>query len=221
MTAVIVIAKAPVAGRSKTRLTPPCSPNEAAALAEAALADTLEAVAACGASRRVLALDGEPGAWLPPGFEVVPQRGGGLAQRLAAAFDDCAERAFLVGMDTPQLTPALLDAAREHPCAFGAAPDGGWWGLGLPAPDARVFADIPMSADDTGARQLERLRELGYDPALLPELRDVDTIADAHIVAAQAPEGRFATVLRGLASLPESLNSADAVAEHPIAPRIA
>lgn len=195
MTALIVIAKAPVPGRSKTRLTPPCSPAQAAALAEAALADTLDAVAACGATRRVLALDGAPGDWLPPGFEVFPQRGEGLAERLAAAFADCGERALVVGMDTPQLASAQLDAALAHPCSFGAATDGGWWGLGLPAPDARVFAGIPMSADDTGARQLQRLRALGYDPVVLPELRDVDTISDARAVAALAPGGRFAVTL--------------------------
>lgn len=194
----IVIAKAPVAGRSKTRLTPPCTPDEAAGLAEAALADTLDAVAACGATRRVLALDGRPGDWLPEGFEVVPQRGEGLAERLAAAFADAGERAFLVGMDTPQLTPALLDAGLAEPCALGLAADGGWWGLSLPAPDDRVFAGIPMSADDTGARQLARLHALGLDPVALPVLRDVDTIADAHAVAALAPAGRFAAALAAL-----------------------
>ena len=70
---VLVMAKSPVPGRVKTRLCPPCTPAEAAALAEAALADTLEAVAACGAGRRILALDGAPGPWLPAGFEVVAQ----------------------------------------------------------------------------------------------------------------------------------------------------
>lgn len=196
MSALIVIAKAPVPGRAKTRLTPPCTPEQAAALAEAALADTLATAAGSGAERRVLALDGAPGDWLPEGFEVIPQRGDGLAERLAAAFDDCGGRAFLVGMDTPQLSPDLLDAALALDCSFGPAADGGWWGLGLPAPDARVFAGVPMSEPHTGARQLERLRALGYDPAPLPTLRDVDTIEDAHAVAALAPDGRFAAELR-------------------------
>ena len=204
MSALIVIAKAPVAGRSKTRLVPPCTPAQAAQLAEAALADTLETVARSGAGRRVLALEGAPGDWLPDGFEVVSQRGDGLAERLAAAFDDTGERAFLVGMDTPQLTVAQLDAALAHPCSYGAAEDGGWWGLGLPAPDARVFAGIPMSADDTGARQLDRLRALDYAPVLLETLRDVDTIEDAGAVAAGAPGGRFATTLGALGLAPRA-----------------
>lgn len=58
--ALAVIAKAPVAGRVKTRLCPPCTPQQAAALAGAALQDTLAAVAATPAHRRVLVLDGEP-----------------------------------------------------------------------------------------------------------------------------------------------------------------
>ncbi len=198
MRTLVVIAKAPVAGRSKTRLCPPCTRAQAADLAEAALVDTLAAVRAAGASRRVLALEGEPGAWLPEGFEVVPQRGDGLAARLAAAFAAAQEGAFLVGMDTPQLTADVLDAALEHECAFGAASDGGWWGLGLPAPDARVFADVPMSSPFTGAWQRARLRALGYAPAELDVLRDVDTIADALAVAAVAPHTRFAARLSGL-----------------------
>ena len=115
MTAIAVIAKAPVAGRSKTRLTPPCTPEQAAALASAALADTLAAVAATPGARRVLVLDGAPGPWLRPGFEVLAQRGAGLAERLAAAFADIGEPALVVGMDTPQLTP------RDAPPRAGSA----------------------------------------------------------------------------------------------------
>ena len=67
---IVVIGKAPVPGRVKTRLTPPFSPGQAAQLAEAALADTLAAAAQVSVTRRVLALDGQPGDWLPAGFEV-------------------------------------------------------------------------------------------------------------------------------------------------------
>jgi uncharacterized protein len=198
--ALLVIAKAPVPGRVKTRLSPPCTPEQAAALAEAALSDTLEAVAAARrAERRVLVLDGEPGGWVPDGFDVVPQRGAGLAERLAAAFEDAGAPAFLVGMDTPQLTPALLDAGLAvldaADAAFGAAFDGGYWGIGLRHADPAVFRDVPMSARDTGAIQRARLAELGLRTALLPPLRDVDTIADARAVAAHAPDTRFAAAL--------------------------
>ena len=75
---ILVLAKEPVPGRVKTRLTPPFTPREAAALAEAALMDTLEAVRRTRVIRHVLALAGEPGPWLPDGVEVIPLRGGGL-----------------------------------------------------------------------------------------------------------------------------------------------
>jgi uncharacterized protein len=201
MTALIVIAKAPVPGRSKTRLTPPLSPAQAAEVAEAALRDTLAAVAAAPAPRRVVALDGEPDGWLPEGFEVVPQPGGGLGDRLAAAFAAVGGPAFLVGMDTPQLTAALLDDAIARlgapgiDAVLGLADDGGYWGIGLRTADPQVFAGVPMSAQDTGAAQRARLDELGLRTAELPPLRDVDTIEDARAVAAQAPGTRFAAAV--------------------------
>ena len=108
--ALAVICKSPVPGRVKTRLTPPCTPAEAAALAEAALRDTFAAVRATHAVRRIAVLDGAPGPWLGPGIEVVPQGPGGLDARLAAGFAAVGGPLFLVGMDTPQLTPALLTA---------------------------------------------------------------------------------------------------------------
>ena len=73
--ALAVICKSPVPGRVKTRLTPPCTPAEAAALAEAALRDTFAAVRATHAVRRIAVLDGAPGPWLGPGIEVVPHCG--------------------------------------------------------------------------------------------------------------------------------------------------
>lgn len=199
--ALLVIAKAPVPGRSKTRLCPPCTPAQAAALAEAALGDTLAAVAATPARRRVLVLDGEPGEWLPPDIDVVAQRGGGLAERLAFAFDDAAGGpALLIGMDTPQVTSRLLRTGLYALCegarsVLGLAADGGYWAIGIQRPDRAVFAGVPMSSSRTGVSQHRRLRRLGFDPVALPVLRDVDRIADAVEVAALAPGGRFARTL--------------------------
>ncbi len=107
-------------------------------------------------------------------------------------------------MDTPQLTPALLrrglDAVRDTDAAFGPADDGGYWGIGLRAPDPAAFAGVPMSRADTGARQRERLRALGLDTVELPALRDVDDIAAAHAAADAAPGSRFAAALRSEAA---------------------
>jgi len=206
---VIVIAKEPVPGKVKTRLTPPFSPAEAARLAQAALADTLHAVASAPVARRVLALDGAPGPWLPPGFEVVAQRGNGLDERLAAAFADAhgAERLpmVLIGMDTPQVTPELLaDAAfplisGEADACLGPAADGGYWLLGLQAPNWSLLHGVPMSRADTGSAQLRRLRDAGLRVAMLPELTDVDQGEDAARLAAEVPQSRFAGVYRQLA----------------------
>ena len=202
--ALAVIAKAPVAGRVKTRLCPPCTPQQAAALARAALQDTLAAVAATPTHRRVLVLEGEPGDWLPEGFEVIPQRGDGLAERLADAFATIGEPTLLVGMDTPQVTPELLigGTARlrsgDVDAIQGDATDGGYWAIGLVKPDPAALRGVPMSADHTGAAQRARLAELGLRVGDLPPLRDVDGIEDAVAVAAAAPGSRFAATLEAL-----------------------
>jgi rSAM/selenodomain-associated transferase 1 len=203
--ALIVMAKAPAPGRTKTRLCPPCTPAEAAALAEAALSDTLEAVAATLAARRVIALDGEPGEWLPAGCEIVSQRGGGLDERLANAFDDIGGPALVIGMDTPQVSAALLDGGARRLLAdgvdavLGLTVDGGFWALGLRRPDRALLLDVPMSVPHTGRAQHERLLARGLRVATLPVLRDVDRISDAHAVAAGAPQGRFARALSKVA----------------------
>jgi uncharacterized protein len=198
---VIVIAKEPVPGRVKTRLTPPFTPAGAALLAEAALADTLAAVAATPVTRRVLALDGTPGPWLPPGFDVIAQRGDGLDERLASAFGDAHAAAglpmVLIGMDTPQVTPELLTAAAqplvsgEVDATFGPAADGGFWLLGLRTPAPALLRGVPMSRDDTGRRQLERLVAGGLRVRMVPELTDVDTFRDAERIAGAISGSRF------------------------------
>lgn len=187
----LVLAKSPVAGRVKTRLCPPLTPAEAASVAEAALADTLDAVARCGADRLVVALDGPPGPWLPPGFEVVAQRGDGLDERLAGAWDDVGGPGVQVGMDTPQVLPAHLDEAlaslEDHDAALGLAADGGWWAVALRRADPACFLGVPMSTGHTGQAQRDRLVDLGLSVATLPELRDIDTADDLAAIAGAFP----------------------------------
>jgi glycosyltransferase A (GT-A) superfamily protein (DUF2064 family) len=200
--ALLVIAKAPSPGRSKTRL---CSPREAALLAEAALLDTLDAVdRAPVPGRRVLVLDGELGPWLPHGWDVVGQRGRDLAERIANAFAEVGAPALLVAMDTPQLTPALVASAARvllEPgvgAVLGPASDGGYWAVGLREPDAAAFRGVPMSSPHTLSAQRRRLDELGTTWRELPELRDVDTFDDAVKVASLVPRSRFARALQGV-----------------------
>jgi rSAM/selenodomain-associated transferase 1 len=216
---LIVLAKAPVPGKVKTRLTPPFTPHEAAMLAEAALADTLEAGASASFTRHVLALADQwatPGALraeLPGRFEVIPQRGDGLDERIAAAFDDAYATLnaplVLIGMDTPQVTPGLLETVAqpltsgEADAVFGPAADGGFWLLGLRQPDAELIHGVPMSAGHTGRVQLDRLRAAGLRIRQVPELTDVDTVGDAVQVAAQALGSRFAATLSNLYPQPK------------------
>ena len=193
----MLLAKAPVPGRVKTRLHSAFAPEQAATLALAALQDTLAGLSATPATHRVVALDGAPGPWLPPGYAVVGQPSGGLDVRLAAAFTaalDGPDRspALLVGMDTPQLADALAEVDfRGVDAVLGLTDDGGYWAVGLRTADPRVFLGVPMSTAHTGADQLRRLRELGLRVRLLPQLRDVDEPDDARAVALADPGTRF------------------------------
>jgi glycosyltransferase A (GT-A) superfamily protein (DUF2064 family) len=227
---LLVLAKAPEPGRVKTRLCPPVTPEQAADLAAAALLDTLAAVGAVPGGRTVVALTGRLGAAaraaeLSAALADVAtpvQRGPDLGHRISAAHHDAADllpgRPVLqLGMDTPQVDPALLIEAAgplRH-CGTGAvdavlgpATDGGWWALGLREPRAAaVIANVPTSRDDTGERTVHALRAAGLRVRLLPELTDVDTIADAVAVSSAAPWTRFAAALAALPPAGESRRS--------------
>jgi glycosyltransferase A (GT-A) superfamily protein (DUF2064 family) len=208
---VIVLAKSPVPGRVKTRLCPPATPRQAADLAAAALADTLAAARDVRSAAVVVALDGVPDAALCAaldGTTVFAQRGGPLGERIAAAHADVV-RLFpgactvQIGMDTPQLDPAVLDhcldavACPGGPDALlGPAADGGWWALGLRNPrHADLIRHVPTSRADTGVRTRAALAAAGLSVAALPQLTDVDTMVDAHAVAQTVPGSRFAAAL--------------------------
>lgn len=202
---LVVLAKAPRPGRVKTRLCPPYTPDQAAMLAAAAIADTAAAVLATPAVRRVVALDGSPWLGLPGGLEFIPQRGDGLDERLAATFEDAWAQlplpVLLIGMDTPQVTPGLLAAAGEallatpQAAVLGPATDGGWWALGLQRPDAGVLLGVPMSTDHTAKAQRRRLVAAGLHTVELAVLTDVDTAETAQEVAGLAPRSAFAAAL--------------------------
>lgn len=210
--AVVVLAKAPRPGRSKTRLHPACTPAEAAVLASAALFDTVLAVEAASIDgSRVLALDEPVPRLARPGWRTIAQRGDGLDERLASAFEDVGGPALLVGMDTPQVTPGLLELAVSRlrmpdvDAVLGDALDGGYWAIGLRRPIPSAFLGVPMSAPATAIETRARLRAAGLRAADLPKLRDVDTIEDAWavardaVVARGAGGSRFAATLSGMA----------------------
>ena len=205
---LLLLAKAPLPGRVKTRLCPPWTLEQAAALAAAAIADTVEVLAATPAVARTLVADGPLPA--PPGWARIAQRGAGLGERLAAAYADTARpgiATLLVGMDTPQLGVADLVAAAAalagSDAVLGPAEDGGWWTLGLRDPSAAaVLPAVPMSTSDTFARTHAALAARGLRVATTATLRDVDTAPDAYAAAAARPGTRFARTLATVRAAP-------------------
>lgn len=222
---MLVMAKAPVPGRAKTRLAGVAGAEGAADLAAAALLDTLEAAAtAFPPGRRVLALDGDLAAArrgrelaaAAQGWQVVPQAGQGFADRLVEGHRQAHRLAggpvVQVGMDTPQLCPVLLgdlaEAAHRHGGpVLGPADDGGWWVLvTTDARQAAVLADVPMSRADTGRLTAAALAAAGHPALEAATARDVDLPDDAEAVAALAPGTRFAAAWRELASASGTLS---------------
>jgi uncharacterized protein len=203
---LIVLAKEPVAGRVKTRLVPPFSHGQAAALAAAALRDTLRTAADVDAERRVLVFSGDARGWAPDGWQVAPQVDGELDLRLAAAFTHAGSGpTVLIGMDTPQFRPQQLPAFDDgYQACLGMAVDGGFWAIGFADPGmaAAAMPGVRMSTSRTGADQLARMRAGGLTVQLLEPLVDVDTAATAKIVADAAPDSEFARCLRRIPPCP-------------------
>ncbi len=199
------MTKAPLPGQVKTRLCPPMTPEQAAALARACLLDTVAAVTAAHVRRRLLAVSGELQPELCEGFLVFAQRGDGLDERLDKAAEDAWRRSRLplviIGMDTPQLTPELIRSVgrallgERTDAILGPTRDGGFWCIGLRRPSPGLFTGVTMSSSDTARLQLDRIRARGLTCKTAPMLCDVDTFADALDVASNSSGGRFLATL--------------------------
>ncbi|MHA7224380.1 TIGR04282 family arsenosugar biosynthesis glycosyltransferase [Arthrobacter sp. RHLT1-20] len=197
---VAVIAKQCLPGRVKTRLSPPLTPERAAALAQLSLSRTLATVRLLPARNRLLVMDGTPAARDAAHFTVMQQVPGGLDARLAAICDAAAGPLLIIGMDTPQFSadhvaPLLRDwttSEAVHDAWLGPATDGGFWALALRRPNGALIRGVPMSTATTGAKQLARLSAAGLSVGMLPELRDMDHFGDALEIAAEIPGTEFA-----------------------------
>ena len=178
LSALLVIARAPRPGHSKTRLCPPCTLEQAAGLAEAALKDTLEAVGARWLRGHSSKKRGPR--WTADGWLL-----------------DAEAPSLSIGMDTPQVTPRLLREALgllESPgvdSMLGPATHGGYWAIGLRDADPPAFDGVPMSTARTAEAQLAQLQVLSLTTELLPVMRDVDHFEDARAVSAECAGSRF------------------------------
>ena len=207
--AVLVMAKAPVPGEVKTRLGADIGAGAAAEIAAAAVLDTLDVcrvvfddchLALAGDLARVVQRQALLAALA--GWTVHPQRGEGFAARLAHAHADVARATAApvvqIGMDTPHVRPDQLRAVaalvgRGNDAVLGAAEDGGWWVLAVTDPRlAEPLAGVEMSTERTYGDTLAALRRAGATVAGAAAVRDVDTVGDADLAAAAAPDTRFA-----------------------------
>lgn len=204
---VAVFVKAPVAGRVKTRLAAEVGVHHAAEIYRSL---GRRVVAAC------IGRAHDTTVWFAPARErqavrqwldsldvgsIRAQVSGTLGMRLSAAFaqhfQEGASRVIGIGSDCPDVDADIvsqaLAALDEHDVVIGPAHDGGYYLIGLRAPVPQLFHGIAWSTEAVLHQTLTRARQLGLSPALLPTLRDVDTLADARAMGLM-PGPRIDTV---------------------------
>jgi hypothetical protein len=216
-----LFAKAPIPGQVKTRLSPPLSPEECAALYEAMLFDVIEQHARAGGeraegSRALRGLElvlwcapAEAVAWfqarVPAGWRVLPQRGATLGARLAAAVrahaEEGCERIALRGTDSPTLplerVAEAFDALERADLVLCPDRDGGYNLIGLRAPRDALF-EIELGTGTVLEATRKQAERLGLRCKLLRPHHDVDVIADLERIRAELSAERTPRMLAWL-----------------------
>jgi rSAM/selenodomain-associated transferase 1 len=198
--AIAIMAKAPRAGRCKTRLVPPLSPEQAAGLSRAFLRDITGNLALAARHAEIspyvaYAPAGEQSLFdglLAPGTRLVLADGAGAMPDGVCGFGTCLFHAIetllgaghgaacVLNADSPNLPTGILVRAAAILAAPGdravmaPAEDGGYTLLGMKAPHARLFADIAWSTEQVAAQTRARAREAGLELVELPVWYDVD-----------------------------------------------
>ena len=199
--AVAIICKTPIAGKSKTRLSPPLRPEECADISACFIADlgstigeldrsVAEGYAVYTPAGSEVALQ----RLLPTTFQLVLQGEGDLGDRLFKGMVDLLAAghvgAILVNSDSPTLPPAILKAAVEavrsgDRLVLSPAIDGGYTLIGLSRPYHRLFQEIPWSTATVFELTLERAREIGLPVVVLDAWYDIDDAASYAILEAE------------------------------------
>jgi rSAM/selenodomain-associated transferase 1 len=208
---VLVVAKAPLPGRAKTRLVPPLSAEQAADLQRALLLDTLDSCRAEGFEPAVLCAEEEAAALheaIGTGTRLVAQEGRGLADALRLGMRRHLQHGpvAIVSSDIPGLPPgslgdafaALVDGADV---VLGPARDGGYWLVAMREPRDAPFEDIPWSTPTVYDTTCRRCREADLTLATVEPWRDVDTAVDLAALLSTAdglPAPRTRALLRSL-----------------------
>lgn len=187
-----IMTKAPQAGKVKTRLTPPLTPEEAAELNVCFLRDLGQSIhlASMQSPARGVGVYTPVGAEsvyenvLPDGFALIPQRGNGFGERLAFATEDLFRVGFesvcLINSDSPMVSASsFAEAANElakpgDRIVLGPAADGGYYLIGLKRIQHRIFEEIDWSTERVLAQTLERAAEIDIAVHLLSQGFDVD-----------------------------------------------
>jgi len=186
------MAKAPLVGQVKTRLAPPLTAEEAAALAICFVRDMAANIKSISTTESASGLVvytplGSEAAFqgvLPEGFDLLVQRGNSLGERLCNATDDLLKQGYsavcLINSDSPTLPASILVRA-VHSLArdgdrvvLGAAEDGGYYLIGLKHAHRNLFNEIAWSTSDVLARTKQRAAEIDLPVELLPTWYDVD-----------------------------------------------
>lgn len=218
--ALAIMCKAPLSGASKTRLCPPLTPDEAARLSRAFIADVAAAIAAVPkeAGTKAIAVvtpadaQAAVAGLLPPGFAVMAQRGRDLSARLIHATADLLAEGFagvcLINADSPTLPVSLLERAAEalrrpgERLVIGPAIDGGYTLIGLKRPRPEMFRDMAWSTSAVLAQTLARAAALGPPVTLLPTWYDVDDAASLGLLSLELFGGAIPLGVEGLAGSP-------------------
>jgi len=204
MNALIVIAKRPAAGHTKTRLTPPLTPAQAAELYESFLLDTLDLARAVPDVTRLIYFappDAAPYfADLAPDFVLTPQAGLTLGERLDQVLTRCLragfQRVVVMDSDSPTLPSAYVTQAfqdlSDQDVVLGPCADGGYYLIGLTQPQPRLLREVQMSHQHVLRDTLALAAQAGVRVALLPAWYDVDTVQELAQLQMELADGSAA-----------------------------